>query len=146
MVGYQRIEEAVVGQLLRHFPDHLNTNRCKASDIDAVFLAMRNEDADFGCVIDYGDGRRRDRPPFGSDIWVWQIIGFFLVRFRGDTADQDRKTREVIDRLTTLFNEDKRLNGLVPLIQVTQISQPEPEMINEMPVYWLAFSIEALDK
>lgn len=146
MVGYSQIEAAVVQRILDHFPAELSANRCKSSDIDAVYQAMREEDSDFGCVVDYGDGRRRDRPPFGSDVWVWQVVGFFLIRFRGDSNDQDRKAREVIDKLTTLFTVDKRLNGLVPLIQVTQISQPEPEVINEMPVYWLAFSIEAMDK
>ncbi len=146
MVGYSAIEAAVVQRLLDHFPAELSGTRCKASDVDAVFLGMREEDADYGCVVDFGDGRRRDRPPYGADVWVWQIVGFFLIRFRGDTNDQDTKARQIIDRLTSLFSEDKRLGGLVPLIQIVQVAQPEPEMINEMPMYWMSFSVEALDK
>jgi hypothetical protein len=107
---------------------------------------MQSEDADYGCIIDYGDGQRQRRPTFNADIWVWQIIGFFFVRFRGDQVEQDQKARRVIDRLVTLFSNDKRLGGLVAAINVTQISQPEPEKINEVPLYWIPFSIEAIDK
>ena len=146
MVDYSVIESAVVQRVRQHFNTELSESRCKATDIDAVFAAMVNEDADYGCVLDYSDGRRMPRPPFNSDVWVWQVLGMVLIRYRGDVEAHDMMARQVIDKLVHLFDNDKRLGGLVPLAQITQIGKPEAEAVNEVPMYWIPFSIEVIDK
>lgn len=146
MVKYSDAEEAVLQKLLTHFSTTLNEDRCKVADIDSVFLAMLEEDEDYGCVIDYSDGRRQTRAPFTGDIWVWGITGFFLLRYRTNAAEHDAMVRNVIDTLPSLFNDDRRLGGIVALVNVTQIGPPEPERINDVPVYWIPFAIEVIDK
>lgn len=146
MVGYKAIEAAVVQQFIYHFSDILDNSLCKAADIDGVFQAMGDQDANYGCVLDYAPSRRTDRPPFGSDCWTWGILGFFLIRFRGNAVDADSKARDIIDKLVRVFDSDHRLGGLSPLVRIVEIGQPDPQSINEVPMYWISFRIEAIDK
>lgn len=146
MVDYSVVEDAVVHRVRDHFSTELSDSRCKAADIDAVFSAMLEEDSDYGCVLDYGDGRKRPRSPFSHDVWTWQILGMMLVRYRGDAPAHDKQARQVIDKLTHVFDNDKRLGGLVPLVEVTEIGKPEAEAVNDVPMYWIPFSIEVIDK
>lgn len=146
MVKYSVIETAVRQKFLSVFEDILTEDTCQVTNLDKVYLTMKENEKDYGCVLDYGDGRRQSRPPFGTDIWVWQIVGIFFIRFRGDVAAHDAKARNVIDRLSTMFEADKRLGGLVPVINMMAINAPEEDFINELPVYFIAFNIEAIDK
>jgi hypothetical protein len=146
MVTYGPIEEAIRSKLVSHFSGTLNEDLCKISDIDGILAAMQEQDAEHACVLDYAGGRRREYPPFGDNIWVWDIVGFFFIKFRGDVVEHDRQAREVIRKLVSLLDEDPRLGGLVPVAMVTAIAPPEPTTINQIPVYSISFNVQAVDK
>ncbi len=145
-MSYSVIEEAIRQALVAHYPDDLNDNRCRRGDVDGVYEAMMSEGANVGCLIEYAGGERLIDPPFQGRVWNWLTTCFLFVRYQGDNALIESEARRLIDILWSLFADDHTLGGVTPAVKLSAILQPEPGKINDTPLYWITFHIEALDK
>lgn len=146
MEGYSVVETALVNLINQHFADEFNNqDMCVAGNISTLMDRFATTGGVFGCIIEYGGGRLDRGTPFSKDMWMWQPVGVFLVRFT--TEDEvEANLRKAIDKLSTLFSEDKRLGGLSPLARVTNIESAEPVQLGDMPFYWMPFDVVIYDR
>lgn len=142
-MAYTSIENALIQRFLVHFEGDLTEDRISAGDPDAVMNAMFQGNKNYGVVLEHGGGREDQDKPFTRPVWIWSIEGVFFIRY-GD--DVEERLRYVVDKLSTLFVDDFRLGNTTPMAKFTTIYAPEPATVNDIPFYWLSFSIEALDK
>jgi hypothetical protein len=73
---------------------------------------------------------------------VWSIFGLFLLPIDGDV---DPRVRAIATKLASLFKNDRRL-GVSPLITMVSVDQPEPFLVNDIPILGITFVIEAFDR
>jgi hypothetical protein len=146
MKNYDVVEQAVMDKINTVFSAELGTTRGVISDIDTMFTNIFEENAPYGCFIDFGGGKQDTRKPFSTQVWIWSIIGVFLVRYQ-DAADEiDTRLRGAVNKLAGLFNDDHTLSGLVPLVTVVDIGEPDTVTVADAPFYWLPFVIEVYDR
>lgn len=145
-LGYSAIEEAVRQALITHFSDRLDDTRCTIGDIDTVFDSIQAGLADGitdGCVIDFGGGTSRPRQTFANISWAWIISGVYLIRLNDDIESD---LRDVVTRLPSSFQENRRLSGTTPRAYITEIGDPDVGQLNDVTFYFIPFFIEALDR
>lgn len=146
MVKYSDVEEKIRQKFLQLYQDELTDNSCVVSDIDKLLNEMLEKDLRYGVILEYSGASLQRREPFNGAVWVWRTGGIFFVRYSGDQAETDRVVRDIIDKMPTLFDNDRRLGGLVSLVSLTTIDEPEPGLLNDVPFYALYFGVESLVK
>ena len=145
-MNYSVVEEAVRSRFVEHYGEDLPDECCVSGDIDQLFTALQEGNYNFGVLLEYGKGSKLKQAPFNGKLWVWVIEGIMVMRYQGDNAAIEQEVRQKIDRLANVFDGHPTLGGLTPLAAVTDIDTPEPALVNEVPFYWLPFTIEVLDK
>jgi len=145
MQGYGPLERAVINQMLRKFPAELDANRVQGGDIDTVLDAMFTDGFTHGCVFEMGGGREGSGSAFERDAWVWSLFGYYIIRYTEDMAIE-AVMRDIVSRLSTLFDDNRRLNDLSPLARITRIEAPEPVKVNDIPFYWITFIVDVIDR
>jgi hypothetical protein len=145
LVGYDDIAEALRVKLVTYFADELNSDRCRVGELDQLFGSLMEENADYGCIIDFFRARKKNRAPFKEMMWSWQMMGVFMIRFR-DKEQIEIATRKIITKLSTVFKDDHTLGRLVPLVEMAYIDKPSVESVNDIPFHWVPFLIEVWDK
>lgn len=143
MIGYSAIEQAILAKLVSVFPSELDPARCTAGDPDAMFTAIFDAGAEYGCFVEFNGGAETNQQPFKMPVWVWQFAAVFVIRY-GDGIEA--KLRTIVDRLALAFAEDHTLGGITPRVRIVEIGDAEPGDVNEVPFYWLPFIIEAIDR
>lgn len=148
MEGYTAIEAAIRTRLLAHFSTELESDTCVIADSDSLFRALFQKKAKHGCLLDTGipPGRQMTGEPFKTPMWAWQIIGVFIVRYEGNTAQVETDIRAVIDKLRSLFDDDHTLGGTSSKAKILLIDTPEVVEVNDAPFYFMPFVMEAWDK
>lgn len=142
-MSYKVIEEAIRMKLIRKFAPELSANRCIVGDLDTLFRSMHNEDARIGVLIEFEGGRKLSNAPYNGKMWEWAIDGFVLIRYLGDSVEIEQVAREIIEVIYGLVDDDRTLGGKCALASVVSISRLEPAAINEVPFYWVPFTITA---
>lgn len=146
MSDYDLIESALRDCILTEFSDELTADRCLIADPDTLFQNMFAEGDDgspYGCLLDYGDGREDRDQPFKSQMWIWTIVGIFMIRYN---ADIEAQARAVIRKLKRLVQNDHTLGGTSVKAKVVAINPPEPTQVNDVPHYFIPFVVDAWDK
>jgi len=138
---YTPVESALLAQFVAHMPDFLSETRCKAGDLDNVFDFIFSENADYGCLLEFGGGTPWSEPPFKLPVWAWNIYGIFFIRF---DSNIETKLRSLVDRFITIFDADHTLGGVVPLVRITDIGEADPGEVNDIAFYWLPFTLQAV--
>ena len=148
MEGYTAIESGIKERVLAHFSSELTAETCVIADSDNLFRAIFEKNAAYGCLLDMGipPGRQASGEPYKSPVWIWQIIGVFLLRYEGDTTQIEAKARAVVDKLQSLLDADHTLGGLSDKARVVLIDTPEVTEVNDVPFYFMPFMVEAWDK
>lgn len=141
MLAYSSIEAAALEELKTHFSAYLSDTRCQIADIDAIVDAIFSEGSKFGCLIDFRSGSDTPRKPYNKDVWAWEIMGLFLIRF-SETIEVD--LREIVSLLPSTFSNNRRLSGLAANVKVSVIDRPEVADINDVPFYFIPFTIDAI--
>lgn len=142
MVGYGLIEDAFIEKLLSKFPQ-LNDTRCKAGDLDGVIEAIFSENANVGCVVEFGGAQKFKKEGFSQPIWTWSYACLFFIRF-SDTVEKDLRT--IVSTIATLVEGDQRLGGVTYLAEVYEIATPEVVDIADVPFYMVPFVLDAVDR
>lgn len=144
-VGYETIESAVIQRILEVFDVELEPDRVSSGDIDAVFDGIMREETiyEYGAWTDFGGGRQDNQKPFKTPVWIWTIVGFLVIQ-RSDTIEQ--KLRSAVTKILGLFDEDHTLGGVTPYIRVVAIGEGQVVNVNDIPFYFLPFTIEAFDR
>ena len=137
-MSYTDAEAAVVAQFVNHF-DELNADRCKAGELDAVLQNLFASGERYACILQFGGGIRPHSERFNRMVWEWNIGGIMMIKFNPETIEVD--LRVIVDKLKTVFDADRRLGGTVDLVSLSEIEMAEPAEVNEVPFYWLPFSI-----
>ena len=145
-MNYSVLEEAVRSQFVTHFGADLPDACCVSGDIDKLFMALQEGDQALGVLLEFGKGAKMKQAPFNGKVWVWVINGILILRYQGDNSNIEQDVRQRIDQVANVFDGHATLGGLTPLVAVTDIDTPEPALVNEVPFYWLPFTIEVLDK
>jgi len=145
MVGYAPLEQAVIEQMLTKFPAELDVTRVKGGDIDTVLDAMFTNGFTHGCVFEMGGGREGSGESFEKNAWVWSLFGYYIIRYTDD-VDIEAVMRDVTSRISSLFDNNRRLHDLTPLARVTRIEAPEPVQVNDIPFYWITFIVDVIDR
>lgn len=140
---YEVYEDALCAHLITSFPNHLSATRCKSADPDTVLTAIFEENSLYGCVLDFGRGFEDSREPFKTQVWVWQIVGIFFVRF---DESVEPHARQIISILKRLFENDHTLGGVSPRVRMVGIETPEPTQVNDIPFYFIPFTVEFWDR
>jgi hypothetical protein len=146
MSDYDVIESALRDLILTKFPDELTEERCKIADPDKLFEEMfrtRSDGSPYGCLLDYGDGREDTSQPFKHQVWIWTIVGIFMIRYNDDIETQ---ARMIIRKLKRLFVDDHTIGGVTVKAKMVAINPPEPTQVNDVPHYFIPFVVEAWDK
>ena len=143
MKGYSTIETAVKDRFIAYFSDILDSTNTQIGDVDAVLDSIFTNDGDYGVVFEFGGGRP-DPQTFAKAEWRWSIDGVFLIRYRGDETED--ALRSIIDRLANIFTGVETLNNVAAFLRVSGINLAEPATINDIPFYWMPFSVEARDR
>ena len=144
MIGYERIESAVKERVIATFG--VEPALCQQGDVDALFEEMQNVDAPLGFLLEFAGGTRLKQPPFNGKSWQWRVYGYALLRFQGDAAKIERDARNAMDKIITLFGGSPTLGGLTALATLSEIDQPLPSTINDVPFYWVPFTVDVLEK
>lgn len=142
-MSYTSIENGLIQRFVEHFQGDLTEDRISAGDPDTVVDAIFQGNKNYGVVLEHGGGREDVNKPFTKPVWIWSIDGVFFIRYSDDV---ENRLRYIVDKLSTLLVDDFRLGGTTPMAKFTSIYSPEPATINDIPFYWLSFTIEALDK
>lgn len=147
-MNYSVLETAIVDEIRTHFRvDH--QDQVSAGDVDKLLGQMVSEGREYGVLLEFGGGIRRGRSeeePFSQRIWQWSIIAVFMLRYKGETDKVEEQLREVIDRLSSLFEQDHTLGGVTPWVRLGRIDQPEIVKMNDIPMYWIPFEIMVFEK
>ncbi len=144
MIGYTRIEAAVKSRIVNRFG--VDETLCQQGDIDVLFTALQSAGAPLGFLLEYAGGTRLKDAPFNGRMWGWHMNGYALVRFEGDTEKIEDDARVIVDRLTGLFEQAHTLDGLVAVTFISEIDMPIPSNINDVPFYWIPFTVEVMEK
>jgi hypothetical protein len=142
--NYTDLEQAVVNKLIAHFDGLLNEKSCRAGDLDGVLEAVFETSAEYGCILEFDGGREESRSPFDKLVWVWSIIGVFLIRYDG--VGVEAKMRDAVNRLAMVFDKDHTLGGATVRVRIAEISKAEPAAVNDIAFYWLPFRVEIIDR
>lgn len=147
MIGYPTIEAAVVSAINTHFSTEFDglSSGCVAGKFDELYDEMSKISAKFGCLLEFAGGRMSRDNPFDKTMWSWFITGVFLIRYTDNVAVEDN-LRTVLGKLPAVFDADRRLGGVTPLVSVTNIDTPEPIQLGDTPFYWLPFNVVAYDR
>jgi hypothetical protein len=143
MKGYSVIEAKVVDAFKAAFQAEMG-DRVSAGDIDRVMTDMLTGEYTYGCLFEFGGGAARSREPFRTPVWTWVIDGMIMIRYT-DSATIEQQLRQVIDKLPGMF-DDHTLGNTTPMVELVRIASAETVTVNDVPFYWLNFTIEALDK
>ena len=144
MIGYEVIEEAVKQRVISVYA--ITDALCQKGNIDALYEAMQTAGSPFGVLVEYAGGRRLAEPPFNGKSWLWSMNGYLLVRFQGDAQQIEVDARQAIDKLVTLFDASHTLGQITAVARLTDIDIPIPSTINDVPFYWIPFSVEVTEK
>lgn len=144
MIGYEKLERAVKDQVITRFG--IDETLCQQGDVDTLFDALQKTNALVGFLLEYGGGGKLRHAPFNGKSWLWVLNGYALVRFEGDTKKIEEDARKIVDQLLPLFNGSPTLGGLSALASITEIDMPVPSTVNDVPFYWIPFSIEIMEK
>lgn len=140
---YTELEDAIRLKIIEHMPDLFNQARCRAGDFDTVFQAMLEENANYGCVLEFFGGMLDNSPPFSKAVWQWRVLGIFMIRYSPSVEDE---LRVIIGRLSTLFSDDHTLNRKTPLVRIRAMEAPEPSDSLDVPMYWFPVVIEIYER
>jgi hypothetical protein len=146
MLGYEKIEELVVGRFIKEFDGLLTEELCSRGDLDELFENLQKLGKSEGVLLEFGGGRKLRAAPFNGKAWEWTTDGFYLIKFDGDSSAIEQRARQVADKLCTVLDASKTLGGSVAKIEVVTIEKPEPAKINEVPFYWIPMSIATLER
>lgn len=145
MVGYEAIEAGVISHLLSVFVDELTDDTCINADADTLLRNIFESGATYGCLIDMGDpvGRDQRGERFKGQLWSWQLVGIFMIRYNEQIETQ---ARQIVDKLATLFQNDHTLGGLTPKAMVNIVDAAEPTQVNDIAFYFIFFAMEVWDR
>jgi len=141
-MDYATIEEAVRAKLVETF-NGLSDTRCKVGDLDSVFQNMLSEGELQGCILDFLRGYPDTQQPFKTQIWIWRIMGIFLIQY-SPTIETDM--RDVVSSLSSMFAADHTLGGLTARVMISEIDTPEPASIQDVSFYWIPFTVDVFDR
>lgn len=142
-VEYSVVESALITRLIETFSE-LSDTRCRAGDVDGVFNAIFEEGEDYGCLIEFGGGRDAAKSPFDKSMWTWRTDCIFFIRYGEDI---ETKMRAIVDKLAYLTAPGQHtLGGTTPLARLYEIGVPEPGTVNDIPFYWIPFTVEIIGK
>lgn len=147
MVGYPVLESAIVTAINTQFDSEFDglSSGCVAGKFDELYDNMSKISAKYGCLLEFAGGRLSRDNPFNQPMWSWFITGVFLIRYTDNAVVED-DLRTVLSKLPVVFDSDRRLGGLTPLVSITNIDTPEPIQLGDTPYYWLPFSISVYDR
>jgi hypothetical protein len=154
MQDYLFVENLVVQRLIAHFPDELSESRCKAGKVDQVLEAVFKENANYGCVVDFGGGSDDLDKAFARPQWTWRLVGVFLIRLAAGEDSEDPteqieiNLRRIIDKLPHLFGSpgQETLDRQVGFVRVVSVDVPELGDVNDVPFYFLPFTVTVIDR
>lgn len=144
MIGYQVLEQAVKERVVLIFG--LEDDLCQKGDVDALFQAVQQRGAPLAFLLEYAGGERMRDAPFNGKAWLWHMNGYALIRFDGDTAKIEADARQIVDKIITLFDGTHTLGSLAALAVITDIDEPLPSTVNDVPFYWIPFLINVTEK
>ena len=144
MIGYEAIEKAVQARAMALF--QLDETLVQLGNIDALFDAMQTAGAPVGVLLEYAGGDRLKAAPYNGRTWAWHMNVYVLVRYQGDSDQIEIDARKNIDKITTLVDGSHTLGGTAAVAWVEDIDQPVPSTINDIPFYWIPFSMLILEK
>lgn len=146
-MSYTLIESELIEYFRTYFGDYIDVpGQVTASNMDAFIDELLGEDRDFGMFIEFGGGSRPYNEQFKKYIWQWRILCAFFIRWRGDNEKIEEQLRAFLEILARTFIENPRLSGSTPLIKLQSIDAPLIQNINQVPFYWVAFELSAIDQ
>ena len=144
MIGYERIENAVKERVIATFG--VDATLCQQGDVDALFEEMQKANAPIGFLLEFAGGTRLKQAPFNGKSWQWRVYGYAIIRYQGDNAKIEDDARLAMDKIITLFDGSHTLGGLAALATLSEIDQPMPSTINDVPFYWVPFTVDVVEK
>jgi hypothetical protein len=144
MIGYGEIEKAVQARVMTVF--ELEEPVVQLGNVDALFDAMQTAGAPLGFLLEYAGGDRLKNAPFNGRSWAWHMNVYALVRYEGDSSKIEVDARQTIDKILTLVDGSHTLNGTAAVAWLEDIDQPVASTINDIPFYWIPFTLLILEK
>jgi hypothetical protein len=144
MVGYEVIEKAVQSRAMTVF--QLDESLVQIGNIDSLFDTLQTSGAPLGILLEYAGGDRLKAAPFNGKTWAWHMNVYVLVRYQGDNDQIEIDARKNIDKIVTLVDGSHTLCGTAAVAWVEEIDQPIASTINDIPFYWIPFSLLILEK
>lgn len=150
--SYVASEEAIRQAIIAQTNFDLTEDTC-GNVFDVVFANMYENEKTYACVLNVGGGSRATAEPFNAGtigrrgkIWKWFVMGMLMIRYFGDTELIETQLRQAIDQIRELFSDDPRLGGAVDYIETISIDMPENADVNDIPFYFLFFTMEVWEK
>jgi hypothetical protein len=144
MIGYEVVEQAVKVRIIHVFG--IDEPLCQKGDMDALFESMQKVNAPRGFLLEYAGGEKLKNAPFNGKMWGWLMNGYALVRYQGDSTQIEIDARQTVDQIVKLVDGFQTLGGLVALASLIEIDPPMPSTINDVPFYWIPFTINIMER
>lgn len=130
--NFTNAEAALVAEL--RTLTFLDSDNCKAGDLDSVFQHISEQNETYFCLTDYRGGSNA-----GRGIWTHRVLVSIAVKF-SDTIETD--LRSAADEVLILMTPQNDLGGAVMSARIASADPPIKTTINKEMFVVVFFNVD----